>query len=192
MKLYKCEIPDCDRKAVIRSKIKNRESEYFGKMACPICAEKYNVQKEKKVYAEEKPQSENKPKSYRIKYQTEKNKAKRKEERADYPEFFKKHIEYIKENNVHCCECGDRLRGDSSNVVHLVAKRNNPEISTNDLNIIYLCGLYSNNNCHSKYDQNFESREKMKVFPLAVEKFKLFRDDIVNITKEVLHYDQYC
>lgn len=191
MKLYKCEIPDCDREVVIRSKIKNRESDYFGKMACPICAEKHNVQKEKKVYAggtyKEKPASKNKP----IKKQTEKNKQKRKEERADYPEFFKKHIEYIKENNVHCCECGDRLRGDVSEVCHIIRKSTNPELAVLDSNILYLCGMHSENQCHSRFDSSLSNREKMKCFSQAVLQFNTFRDKIVNITKEVLQLDQF-
>lgn len=190
MKKYKCEIPDCNREVIIRSKIKNRDSEYFDKMACPICAEKHNVQKEKKVHIIPKSPKQTE-KSTRSKAKTF-SQQKRKEERAEYPEFFKRHIEYIKENKICCAECGDRLRGDSSNVAHVLRKSNNPEVATNLNNFIYLCGLYSTNNCHASFDSNFLNREKMKVFSLAVEKFKLFRDDIVNITKEVLHYDHFC
>lgn len=175
MSLYQCEIPDCDNKVPIRTKIKNRDSEYFGKKACPKCAQEHNIQKEKKAY--------------RIKSRTEKTTEKRLEERKEYPEFFIKHINYIKENSIFCAECGDRLKGDNSNVCHLVSKSSNPEVATNDLNIIYLCGLFSKNNCHSIFDSNFFNREKMKVFPLAVEKYKLFKDQITNITNEVLHYE---
>lgn len=172
---YQCQILGCDNKVSIRTKIKNRDSEYFGKMACAKCAKEHDIQKEKKVY--------------RIKKRTEKTNEKRSEERKDFPDFFKKHINYIKENNICCQECGDRLRGDSSNVCHLVSKSSNPEIATNNNNIIYLCGLYSKNNCHALFDSNFKNRENMKVFPLAVSKFNLFRYEIINITNEVLHYE---
>lgn len=175
MNLYQCEIPDCDNKIPIRTKIKNRDSEHFGKKACPKCAKEHNTQKEKKFY--------------RIKNRTEKSTEKRAEERKEYPEFFVKHINYIKENNISCAECGDRLKGDSSNVCHLVSKSSNLEVATNNNNILYLCGLFSKNNCHSIFDSNFSNREKMKVFTLAVEKYKMFKDQIINITNEVLHYE---
>lgn len=174
MNKYPCEIPDCDNKVPIRSKIKNRDSEYFGKLVCPICADKYNAKKRK---------------NYKIKKRTEKTTEKRAEERKEYPEFFRKHIENIKDNNICCQECGDRLRGDVSEIAHLLAKRNNPEVAVNDMNIIYLCGMHSENQCHSLFDSNFKNRENMKVFPLAVEKYKLFKDQIINITNEALHYE---
>jgi len=173
---YSCQIPDCNNKVVIRSKIKNRGSEYYGKMACDKCAKEHNIQKEKKTY--------------RIKNRTEKTTEKRREERSDYPEFFKRHIEYIKENNTCCAECGDKLRGESSNIAHVVSKSLNPEVATHQENFLFLCGLFSKNNCHAFFDSNFSNREKMKVFSLAVEKYKLFKDQVKNITKEVLLYEK--
>ena len=177
MPLYKCEIPGCLNTVAIRTEIKNKDSEFFGKKACPKCASEQNVQKEKKIY--------------KIKNRTDKTTEKRKEERKDYPEFFNWHIQNIKENNLSCENCGDKLKGDSSNVCHLISKSSNPEIATLDDNIIYLCGLFSKNNCHSVFDNSFESREKMNVFPLAVEKFNKFKNQLIRITKEVLHYDSF-
>ena len=173
-KLYKCQI--CDRDVVIRTKIKNKDSEYFGKSACPICASKHNIQKEKK--------------QYRINPRTEKNNHKRKEDRKDYSDFFKKHIDIIKNNYAHCEECNEKLIGDVSEIAHLVKKSSNGEVATNDLNVAYLCGKFSKNQCHSNFDNNFEKRNKMNVFKIALHRFEQFRDEIINITNEVLNYEE--
>lgn len=173
-KLYKCQI--CDRDVVIRTKIKNKDSEYFGKSACPICASKYNIQKEKK--------------QYRINPRTEKNNHKRREDRKDYSDFFKKHIDIIKNNDAHCEECNEKLIGDVSEIAHLVKKSSNGEVATNDLNVVYLCGKFSKNQCHSNFDSNFEKRNKMNVFKIALGRFEQFRDEIINITNEVLNYEE--
>lgn len=172
--MYKCQL--CGQEVIIRTGIKNRDSEFYGKKACSNCASKHNIQKETKTY--------------QIKSRTEKTNNNRKEERKDYPEFFQKHIQIIQENQLCCENCGDKLFGDSSNVAHIVSKSSNKEVATLDDNILYLCGLYSRNNCHSIFDSNFGNREKMKVFPLAVEKFNRFKDKIIKITKEVLHYEE--
>ena len=47
---------------------------------------------------------------------------KRKEERACLPEFFQKHITIIKENNLSCVNCGEKLKGDVSEVAHRLPK----------------------------------------------------------------------
>lgn len=172
MKLYDCQIPDCNNKVVIRSRIKNRDSEYYGKMACDKCAKEHNIQKEKKIY--------------KIKSRTEKTTELRREERADYPEFFKRHIEYIKENNICCQNCGDKLRGDVSECAHIISKRNNKEVATLDENILYLCGMHSENQCHNRFDSSLSNRESMECFSQAVLQFSTFKDKIKNITKEVL------
>jgi uncharacterized lipoprotein YehR (DUF1307 family) len=60
-----------------------------------------------------------------------------------------------------------------------------------DLNILYLCGLYSDNNCHSNFD-NFsqEKVKEMKIFPKVQEVFKQLEQ---GITEKInyKHRDKY-
>ena len=98
---------------------------------------------------------------------------KRKEERKDFPKFFQKHIQNIKDNNLCCEECGMRLRGDSSEIAHVLPKSTFKSIATNDSNVLYLCGLYSENNCHYMYDNlSNDGVKEMRIFPLVSEKYK--------------------
>lgn len=79
---------------------------------------------------------------------------KRKEERKKYPEFYHKHVLNIKETKACCAECGVRLKGDVSEVAHILNKSNYKSVSTDDDNVIYLCSWQSPNNCHSKFDNS--------------------------------------
>ena len=102
---------------------------------------------------------------------------KRKEERACLPEFFKKHIEIAK---TMCCEnCGERLRGDVSEIAHVLPKQYFKSIMCEDLNVLYLCGMYSNNQCHSNFD-NFpqEKVKQMNIYPKVIEIFKQLQEII--------------
>lgn len=109
---------------------------------------------------------------------------KRKEERKDFPEFFKKHIDKIKSENLCCQECGCRLIGDVSEVAHVLNKSYFKSVSTCDDNVLYLCG-YKQNNCHGKFDNSSNEEFKlMNVFELASNIFKKLTTDI----KESVNY----
>ena len=112
-----------------------------------------------------------------------KNKAiiKRKEERKDFPDFYKKHVDIIKSEKRCCMECGVRLIGDVSEVAHILNKSQYKSISTNDNNVLYLCG-WKQNNCHDKFDSGKE--KEMKVYSHAREKLSFILGDI----KEKLNY----
>lgn len=84
---------------------------------------------------------------------------KRKAEREGYAEFFQKHINIIKNTNACCAECGDKLKGNVSEIAHILPKNLFKSIATNNDNVIYLCGMYSTNECHNKFDDS-----KLKVF----------------------------
>lgn len=99
---------------------------------------------------------------------------KRKEERSGYSEFFQKHIQNIKENRLCCAECGERLIGDVSEVAHRLPKQKYKDISCQDDNIVYLCGAWSNNQCHFIYDNSYNNLKEMK-------NFINFRESILNI-----------
>lgn len=89
----------------------------------------------------------------------------RKEERKGFAEFFQKHIQVIKRSRSCCEECGSRLQGHVSEIAHILPKGYFKSIATNDLNVIYLCGMYSDNQCHTNFDSfPNEKFQYMKVF----------------------------
>lgn len=90
---------------------------------------------------------------------------KRKQERADFPQFYQENIKYIRDNNLHCEECGCRLIGDVSEVAHILPKNFFKSICTVQKNIVYLCSWKSSNNCHAKFDNSKnEVVQEMNVF----------------------------
>lgn len=114
---------------------------------------------------------------------------KRKEERKDFPEFFQKHIGIAK--TKYCEECGEKLKGNASEIAHVLPKSYFKSVATEDSNILYLCGIFSKNNCHSNYD-NFpaEKVKQMNIYPKVQEVFKQLEQ---NITEKINYkvYDRY-
>ena len=86
----------------------------------------------------------------------------RKAERECLPNFFQKHIEIAK---TKCCEeCGAKLKGNASEIAHRLPKSFFKSVMCDDDNIVYLCGMYSNNMCHSKYDGTNEQLQSLNIF----------------------------
>lgn len=111
--------------------------------------------------------------------------AKRQEERKGFPEFYTKHINFIKENRVCCAECGIRLMGDVSEVAHILDKGYFKSVSTEDQNIIYLCSWKSNNNCHSKFDNSsLDVFKDMLIYKFVCNRFA----ELVGLVKEKINY----
>lgn len=102
---------------------------------------------------------------------------KRKKERKELPEFYRKHINKIKTEKIQCEECGGRLRGHASEVAHILPKSYYKSVATKDSNILYLCGMFSDNRCHSKFDElPMKEVWKMKVFEKAKERFNMLKE----------------
>ena len=122
---------------------------------------------------------------------TQKSIDKRKEERACLPEFFKRHINIIKTQNKHCEECGLKLKGCVSEVAHILPKQKYKSIMCNDLNVLYLCGMYSNSQCHSNFD-NFP-QEKVKKMLCIQKVYTIFTELEKEITEKIDYktYDRY-
>lgn len=97
---------------------------------------------------------------------------KRKAERECLPEFFKKHVDIIISEKRCCTECGEKLKGNISEVAHRLPKSTFKSIMCSDLNVVYLCGMYSNNQCHSKYDGNNEQLQSLSIFSAEKEIIK--------------------
>lgn len=87
---------------------------------------------------------------------------KRKSERACLPEFFKKHIEIAK--TKYCANCGEKLKGDVSEIAHRLAKSTFKSIQCLDKNVVYLGGRFSSCGCHSLYDGTNEQLQSLSIF----------------------------
>ena len=163
--MYKCEIDGCDRIVKIRTTIKNKDSEFYGKKVCQYHASLYN----------KKPP---------ISSKTIKTNINRKLQRKDYPEFFKKHIGIASKKRSD--ESNVKLKGNIYEVCHILSKSLSPEVATNDLNILYLSAEE-----HSKFDSSLSKRKEMKCFDLSVERYKLLKPLLLKNTSETLFYDNF-
>ena len=163
--MYKCNIDGCDRIVKIRTTIKNKDSEFYGKKVCQYHASLYN----------KKPP---------ISSKTIKTNINRKLQRKDYPEFFKKHIEIASKKRSD--ESNVKLKGNIYEVCHILSKSLSPEVATNDLNILYLSA-----DEHSKFDSSLSKRKEMKCFDLSVERYKLLKPLLLKNTSETLFYDNF-
>ena len=121
-----------------------------------------------------------------IKKYSQKSLDKRKLDRACLEEFFKRHIEIAK--SKFCEECESKLKGNVSEIAHVIPKQYFKSVMCSDLNILYLCGLYSDNNCHSNYD-NFP-QEKVKEMNIFTKVQKIFKE-LQGLITEKLNYKHY-
>jgi hypothetical protein len=114
---------------------------------------------------------------------------KRKEERACLPEFFQRHIEIAK--GKYCEECGAKLKGNVSEIAHVLPKQYFKSIMCSDINVLYLCGMHSEKQCHSNFDNWSNERVKeMKIYPKVQEIFAQIKEEITEkINYKV--YDKY-
>jgi hypothetical protein len=121
-----------------------------------------------------------------MKKYSSKSMEKRKEERKCLPDFFSRHIDIAKTS--YCEECGDKLRGSASEIAHILPKGFFKSIMCNDLNVLYLCGLYSSNGCHDKFDNSsIEEVKNMKIYGRVQENFQKLESQI----EEKLNYKHY-
>lgn len=164
-KLLPCEYEDCSRLCNIRTKIKNRDSEYYGMY---VCNKHANQERAPKIKSE----------------QTRRTQEKRKEQRKEYPEFYQRWCEKAQVST--CEECGTRLKGDSTEIAHIIMKSTNNELAILDDNIMFLC---FSNGCHSKFDSSLDVRKKMKCFEKSLNQYKLIRDKVKKYSSEVRFYE---
>ena len=160
-----CEFPGCEKSEQIRSKVKDRDSEHFGLYVC-----KYHANLLRKKTRSDK---------------TRRTQEARKEQRKDYPEFFQKMCEIARVSV--CEECGIRLRGNSTEIAHILSKAEymSPEVATDPTNILFLCSDH-----HTQFDRNLETRSQMKANLEAKERYKLLQERLTNVTAETLFYDK--
>ena len=110
---------------------------------------------------------------------------KRKEERACLPEFFQRHIEIAK---TKCCaNCGEKLKGDVSEVAHRLPKSLFKSIMCDDENVVYLGGRFSSCGCHSLYDGTNEQLQSLSIFLAEKEIIK----ELLEKVTETVSYKLY-
>lgn len=163
--MYKCEIDGCEKIVKIRTTIKNKDSEFFGKKVCPYHASQFNKKSE-------------------ISDKTKRTKRIRAEIRKDYPDFFKKHIKIA--SKKRCAETNVKLTGNVYEVCHILSKSLSTEVATDDFNIIYLSA-----EAHNRFDSSLSNRKEMKCFQLSVERYKELKPYLKKITHETLFYDKF-
>ncbi len=103
---------------------------------------------------------------------------KRKAERECLSEFFMRHVNNIKDKRLHCANCGEKLRGDVSEVAHRLPKSTFKSIQCYDSNVVYLGGMYSNCGCHSKYDGATEQLQSLSIFEAEKEIVKQLLEEV--------------
>ena len=163
--MYKCEIDGCEKMVKIRTTIKNKDSEFFGKRVCPYHASQFNKKSE-------------------ISDKTKRTISIRAEIRKDYPDFFKKHIKIA--SRKRCAETNVKLTGNVYEVCHILSKSLSPEVATDDFNIIYLSA-----EAHNRFDSSLSNRKEMKCFQLSVERYKELKPFLKKVTHETLFYDKF-
>jgi hypothetical protein len=120
-----------------------------------------------------------------IKKYSKKGLEKRKLERECLPEFFKKHIEIAKEKC--CANCGEKLRGEVSEIAHRLPKSTFKSIQCLDENVVYLGGRFSSCGCHSLYDGTNEQLQSLSIFLVEKEIIKKLLEKVT----EAINYKLY-
>jgi hypothetical protein len=113
---------------------------------------------------------------------------KRKKDREGYVEFYTEQCNIARGNK--CENCGRRLRGDSSEIAHILPKNVFKSVSTNPNNVLYLCSnkIYNTDGCHDKYDSTWTAVKSMPVWETAIERFKLFETYIEESNFKILNH----
>lgn len=163
-KLYECQYPNCENVNKIRTKVKDKDSEYYGLYVCPYHGDLLRVKKTSD--------------------KTRRTQTERKEQRKDYSQFYSELAEKIK--GWRCVNCRNILKGDSINLAHILAKSTSPEVATHDLNIMFLC-----EDCHTTFDSNLQNRSKMPCFENSVKRYNIIKPLLTNVTGETMFYDKY-
>lgn len=84
--------------------------------------------------------------------------------------------------NYVCENCGDRLvlvsnyKIIKSHHAHILPKAQFPSVALHQDNHLLLCGILTGRCCHALYDSCWEVVPQLSVYPLVIEKFKLFKE----------------
>ena len=112
---------------------------------------------------------------------------KRKAERKCLSEFFIRHVNKIKTEKLHCANCGEKLKGDVSEVAHRLPKSTFKSIQCDDDNVLYLGGRFSSCGCHALYDGTNEQLQSLNIFSAEKEMVK----ELLEKVTEQINYKIY-
>ena len=112
---------------------------------------------------------------------------KRKAERECLPEFFIRHVNKIKTEKLYCANCGEKLKGDVSEVAHRLPKSTFKSIQCDDDNVVYLGGRFSSCGCHALYDGTNEQLQSLNIFSAEKEIVK----ELLEKVTEQINYKIY-
>lgn len=85
-----------------------------------------------------------------------------------------------------CAECGCTIYNPTrANIAHVLPKSIFKSVATNKHNFIYLCL-----SDHADFDSSYSKATKMKCWPLALEKYKLFKDEILEYHKFLNYFNE--
>ena len=112
---------------------------------------------------------------------------KRKAERGCLSEFFIRHVNKIKTEKLYCANCGEKLKGDVSEVAHRLPKSTFKSIQCDDDNVVYLGGRFSSCGCHSLYDGTNEQLQSLNIFSAEKEIVK----ELLEKVTEQINYKIY-
>lgn len=112
---------------------------------------------------------------------------KRKAERECLSEFFIRHVNKIKTEKLHCANCGEKLKGDVSEVAHRLPKSTFKSIQCDDDNVLYLGGRFSSCGCHALYDGTNEQLQSLNIFSAEKEMVK----ELLEKVTEQINYKIY-
>lgn len=172
--MYLCEIPGCERKCSIRTRIKS--GDFQGKKACPSCKNKLEPKEVKR-----------KPFKKGL---SQKTIDKRKKEREGLSMYFQEGI-YLLKKQPYCQNCGVKINVNLhpvNNVCHILSKRTYKSVSSNPCNRLFLCDSKDNvltgKSCHADFDTKIKDRSSMPVFQAVILLYNTFRDDVTEWGRE--------
>jgi hypothetical protein len=164
--MYNCEIEGCGWSGSIRSKVKNKESEHYGKKVCPAHANKFRGDNPMKNYKPLKRTPINRT-GKPIKRITEKRKLAKQIESKIRNKYFDYHLERCSYSEESGVAISSPTR---ANICHIFPKRTYKSVQANLTNCVYLTL-----DEHTFFDQNldtlnFSRLEKMKCWDVVCER----------------------
>ena len=183
---YKCEIEGCSWSGSIRSKVKTKDSEHYGKKVCPKHAQELNNYKQSTYELKRTPI---KPSTKRIKPMTDKTRQKKKEQSAIRDEYFEYHLLRCQRSEESGVSISNPTR---ANICHLFPKRTYKSVQANVDNCIYLTL-----DEHTRFDQLLDTyqfdklEEEFQCWSNVVRKIKALLPEVEEMGKLRILLEEY-
>lgn len=112
----------------------------------------------------------------------------RREGRVGYKEFYEEQVKLCR--GKRCMSCSRKLRGDVSEIAHILPKSIFKSIATNPLSVLFLCSnkIYGSDGCHDKYDRSWEDAKSMPIWVVVIERYNLLKEEIKEYNWKILNH----